>query len=298
MKKFYILSISFLACCFYTNAQEKSIISENAKLQLVSDEFEFTEGPAADSQGNVYFTDQPNNQILKWDAGTGKISVFLENAKRANGLFVDDKGNILACADENFQLIKISPNKEIEALVSNVEEGNLNGPNDLWVDKEGGIYFTDPYYQREYWEREQPDLQGQYVYYLAPSEKKPVVVAKDLKKPNGIIGTANGEKLYIADIGDDKTYSYSISAEGTLKDKTLFAEQGSDRMTIDNEGNVYLTGNGVTVYNNNGEIIKHIPVDENWTANVTFGGKDFKTLFITAMDAVYILKMNVHGTRW
>ncbi|MDT0643261.1 SMP-30/gluconolactonase/LRE family protein [Zunongwangia sp. F363] len=298
MKKFYILSFSFLACCFYAKAQQKLIISENANLQLVSDEFEFTEGPAADSLGNVFFTDQPNNRILKWDAETGEISLFLEDARRANGLFVDDEGNLLACADENFQLIKISPKKQIEVLVGSFKGKNLNGPNDLWLDKKGGIYFTDPYYQREYWEREQPDLQGQNVYYLARGEKDPVIVAKDLKKPNGIIGTADGKKLYIADIGDNKTYSYTVSAEGKLTDKTLFVEQGSDGMTIDENGNVYLTGDGVTVYNKNGEKIEHIKVGEEWTANVTFGGKDQQTLFITAMDAVYTLKMKLRGTRW
>ncbi|MDT0676264.1 SMP-30/gluconolactonase/LRE family protein [Autumnicola musiva] len=293
-----ISAILFMLIPIVTIAQHQSVIAENAGPELVSDDFEFTEGPAADRLGNVYFTDQPNNNIHRWNLETGEISVFLENAKRANGLFIDNEGNILACADKNFQLIKITPQKEMKVLIDNFEGKNLNGPNDLWMDNKGGIYLTDPYYQRPYWERTSPELESQNVYYLAPGAKSLVSVAKGLVQPNGIIGTPDGKKLYVADIGDNKTYSYSIAEDGSLYNRKLFVEQGSDGMTLDNEGNVYLTGDGVTVYNENGEQIHHIPVDEDWTANVTFGGENHSTLFITAMDALYSLEMKVKGTRW
>ena len=121
------------------------------------------------------------------------------------------------------------------------------------------------------------------------------IAATDLVQPNGIIGTPNGKKLYVADIGDRKTYSFKINKDGTLSDRKLFTEMGSDGMTIDSKGNVYLTGKGVTVFNKKGEQIEHIPIDEGWTANVTFGGKDRQTLFITAMGSVYTLRMKVRG---
>lgn len=111
--------------------------------------------------------------------------------------------------------------------------------------------------------------------------------------PNSLIA----ETLYVADPGDRKTWSYSINSDGSLSDKTLFTEQGSDGMTLDNQGNVYLTGRGVTVFNKKGEQIEHIEVPERWTANVTFGGKDQKTLFITASKSVYTLAMKVNGVR-
>jgi gluconolactonase len=124
------------------------------------------------------------------------------------------------------------------------------------------------------------------------------IVVDDLVQPNGIIGTPDGKTLYIADIGANKTYSYKINRDGSLSDKKLFTELGSDGMTIDNRGNVYLTGNGVTVFDKSGNKIQHIPIDKDWTANVTFGGKNQQTLFITAQQALYSLEMNVKGVRW
>ena len=123
------------------------------------------------------------------------------------------------------------------------------------------------------------------------------MVANDLEKPNGIIGTPDGKQLYIADIGANKTYKYSINPDGMLSNKTLFTEQGSDGMTIDNKGNIYLTGDGVTVYNQAGKKILHIPINQPWTANVCFGGANKNILFITASTAVYTLLMNVKGVQ-
>ena len=122
-------------------------------------------------------------------------------------------------------------------------------------------------------------------------------MADDLRQPNGIIGTPDGELLYVADIGADKTYVYDVNADGTLSGKRLFCEQGSDGMTIDHEGNVYLTGRGVTVFDSSGTKIAHIPVPEGWTANVTFGGKDRDLLFVTASKGIYGIKMRVRGAR-
>lgn len=122
-------------------------------------------------------------------------------------------------------------------------------------------------------------------------------MAGDFVRPNGIVGTRDGKKLYVADISAGKTYSFQINDDGTLSDRKLFTAMGSDGMTIDNKGNVYLTGKGVTVFNPAGEQIEHIPVEEPWTANVCFGGKDLKTLFITASGAVYTLQMKVKGAR-
>ncbi|HTU21391.1 MAG TPA: SMP-30/gluconolactonase/LRE family protein [Gemmataceae bacterium] len=121
------------------------------------------------------------------------------------------------------------------------------------------------------------------------------LAADDLRQPNGIIGTPDGKTLYVADIKAGQTYAYDIAAAGTLKRKRLFCKQGSDGMTLDSAGNVYLTGKGATVFDRSGKKIEEAAVPEPWTVNVCFGGKDRKTLFITASTGLYGLKMRVKG---
>ena len=273
---------------------DKSVIAPGARLEKVAGGFAFTEGPAADARGNVFFTDQPNDRILKWGTD-GKLSTVLQPCGRSNGLCFDDQGNLWACADEKNQLWSISPDKKVTVVVKDYHGKLLNGPNDVWVRPDGGLYFTDPFYKRPYWKRgpAQQDVEG--VYYLAPDRKKLVRVVHDLKQPNGIIGTPDGKTLYVADIGGNRTYAYDVRPDGTLAGKRLFCKLGSDGMTIDNEGNVYLTGKGVTVFDRTGKQIAHIAVNEPWTANVCFGGKDRHTLFITASKGLYGLRMRVKG---
>jgi gluconolactonase len=276
-----------------------SILAGTATPTLVSKEFSFTEGPAVDKAGNVFFTDQPNDKIWEY-ATNGKLSVFLDKAGRSNGLYFDLQGNLLACADADGQLWSIAPDKKVTVLLRDLGGHQFNGPNDLWVQPQTGtIYFTDPYYQRPYWTRTAPDpgIGGQRVYCLPKGATQPLLLEDMLNQPNGIIGTPDGKQLYVADIGAGKTYRYQIGADGKLSGRQLFVEQGSDGMTIDNEGNVYLTGNGVTVYNPAGQKIQQIDVPAKWTANVCFGGKDRKTLFITASEAVFVLPMRVRGVQ-
>ncbi len=293
MKSFFTLLLLSAVFNISAFAQQSPVVADGAELTLISDNFSFTEGPIADSKGNVYFTDQPNNKIHVWTKGE-PISVFMDESGRANGLYFDHDGNLLAAADGNNELWSISPDKEVTVLVADFEDKKLNGPNDIWVDSKGGIYFTDPYYQREYWTRTEPEITEQRVYYLSP-ENNLTIAAEDVVKPNGIIGTPDGKTLYVADIGDGKTYSYTISSDGNLSNQTLITEFGSDGMTLDEEGNIYLTGDGVIVFNPEGEQIEHIKVPQPWTANVTFGGPENQTLFITASTAVYTLDMKVAG---
>lgn len=270
-----------------------------AELTLVSEGFKFTEGPAVDPAGDVYFTDQPNDRILKWSAATGKVETFLQPCGRANGLYFDKQGKLIACADEKGELRRVdTKTKAFEVLLADYDGKLFNGPNDVWVAPDGGMYFTDPFYKRDYWQgREAPDQEKQRVFYLPEGAKAPVIAEDTLVQPNGIIGTPDGKRLFVADIGAKKTYQYDIAAGGALKNRRLFCEMGSDGMTRDSAGNLYLTGKGVTVFDQDGKKLGDIPVPEGWTANVTFGGKDLKTLFITAMDSVYTLQMTVAGAR-
>lgn len=264
-------------------------------LKLISHQFSFTEGPAVNSRGDVYFTDQPNDKIWKYSA-EGILSLFKDPAGRANGLYFDRKGNLIACADEHNQIWSVNKDGKVKVLLADVEGKKLNGPNDLWADSKGGIYFTDPYYQRDYWTRQKPEIEGQKVYFLPTGEgARARVAADDLSKPNGIVGSPDGKYLYVADIERGKTYRYSIGADGGLSNQTMMINQGSDGMTIDNQGNLYLTGKGVFIYSPAGLLIGHIDVKEPWTANVCFGGKNRSDLFITASTAIYTIPMRSKG---
>jgi gluconolactonase len=296
-KRVCVFCLSFFIVCAPSFAQEgKGIIAPGAKVEKVAEGFRFTEGPAVDKEGNVYFTDQPNDRIWKWSLD-GTVSIFLENAGRANGLYFDDAGNLLSCSDQENEIWRIAPDGKSTVLLTDYEGKKLNGPNDLWVHPGEGIYFTDPLYKRDYWTRN-PEMQqdGQHLYYMSP-DGKVTRADSELEQPNGIIGSPDGKLLYVADIRAGKTYRYEIAPDGLLKNKQLFASMGSDGMTMDEQGNIYLTGRGVTVFNPAGEQIEHIPVEAGWTANACFGGKDMKTLFITASEYLYTLQMDVKGVR-
>lgn len=291
------ISIIALLAVSITSCKAQNMIAEGAELTLVAEGYDFTEGPAVDKNGNVYFTDQPNDRIVKWDASTNSVSDWMKPSGRSNGLYFDHDGNLLSCADEKNELWRIDMEKNATVLIDNFEEKLLGGPNDLWVDPNGGIYFTDPLYDRPWWQPSENRIEERRVYYVTPDIGEIKIVDSDYVMPNGIIGTADGKTLYVADIGDKKTYSYSINEDGTLSERKLFCELGSDGMTLDNQGNLYLTGDGVTVFDKKGTQIKHITVPEKWTANVTFGGPKQNILFITAMDSVYTLEMSVNGIR-
>ena len=300
MKKSTVLLILFTVnmCVLAQDLSDNKLVAKGAKVELVADGFRFTEGPTADKAGNVYFTDQPNDRIMKWSVSDNKVSVFLENTGRANGLYFDKKGNILSCSDMDNEIWKIDMNGKHEVLVSNFEGLKMNGPNDLWEHPKGGIYFTDPLYKRNYWTRDPAkQMDGEHVYYLAPNTDKPIKLTNDLEQPNGIIGSPDGKRLFVADIKAGKTYVYDIQTDRTLANKKLFCNMGSDGMTMDNQGNIYLTGRGVTVFNPKGEQILQIPIKAGWTANVCFGGKNRDILFITASEYLYSLKMNVKGAK-
>jgi gluconolactonase len=207
----------------------------------------------------------------------------------------DSKGNLWTCADDKGELWMITPEKKVEIISTSFDGHRYNGPNDVWIAPNGGLYFSDPFFVRNYWEHKTMTQDKQCVYYLKPDHKTVVRIVDDLLQPNGVIGTADGKTLYIADMQGRKTFSYAINPDGSLSDKKVFCEMGSDGLTIDSEGNLYLVGRGVTVFDKTGKKIGNIPVPEGWTANVSFGGKDFKSLYITASKGLYRIRMKVKG---
>ncbi len=285
-----ILTFAMLSCILVAaQVSDASIVVPGAKPEKVADGFTFTEGVASNDRGDVYFSDIPANRIHFYDhAGFGKI--FLENSNRANGLHVDQSGNIIACEGaEGGRLVQVSPEGDVIVMADGYDGKSFNSPNDLWESPNGGFYMSDPRYGRS---RDNLPQDGEHVYYITRDQKKVVRVTDDLVRPNGVTGSADGSILYVADHGAGKTYRYTILKDGTLSDKQLFADEGSDGMTIDSQGNVYLTNSAVKVYNPAGRLIETIEVPESPT-NVCFGGKDNKTLYITARTSVYKLEMKV-----
>lgn len=281
----------------YTLSATAQVTAPGAEPVVVGEGYKFTEGPAADKTGAVYFTDIPNTRILKWTppgaGASGVPTLFIENSGGCNGLYFDAHANLIGCAGDEGRLISVAPDKTVSAVIEKYQGKRFNKPNDLWIDPRGGIYFSDPAYGN--FEITQG---GEHVYYLAPNRRQVTRVANDFTRPNGMIGTPDGKTLYIADAGAGKTYRYTVNPGGELVDKTLFVERGSDGMTIDNRGNIYLTNSGaVWIYNAKGKLLQEIKLPKS-PSNVTFGGADFKTLFITSRDKVYTLAMKTRGVRY
>ena len=269
----------------FVKKNARAVVAPGTKLRKLAGGFTWAEGPVEDSAGNIFFTDNREN-LLHRISPDGTVTRFLDEAHRANGLFLDGDGSIIACAGTPPQLVAIDKEGKITVLADSYNGKPLNAPNDLWIDPKGGIYFTDPYWGRE---------QGRSrVYYLSPDRTELTPVIMDMVKPNGVLGTPDCSRLYVTDWVDKKTFVYSINPDGSVWNKRLFAPEGDDGMTIDTDGNVYLTGNALTVYDSNGIKIDTIEVPET-PANVIFYGTDKQTLFITARTSVYAVRTKTRG---
>ncbi|MFC1498074.1 SMP-30/gluconolactonase/LRE family protein [Verrucomicrobiota bacterium] len=271
-----------------TNEKPNRIVSDTKVVKLARG-FRFTEGPASDSRGNVYFSDIPASCIHKWSTN-GVLTTFRKNTGRSNGLYFSRNGDLFVCEGGNRRVTLISKNGNFTIIADKYNGKKFNSPNDLWVDPEGGIYFTDPRYGKQ----DDMEQNGFCVYYIPPDKRTVIRVVDDLVKPNGIVGTADGKHLYVADPGDGKIYVYEITEKGLVKNRKLFVEEKCDGMTLDEYGNLYITSDSVLVYDKNGNRIANIEVPEK-PSNVCFGGPNRQKLFITARTGLYAICMNVRG---
>jgi gluconolactonase len=309
--------------------------SQHGVLDTLEKGFKFTEGPAVDKQGNVFFTDQPDDRIYKWDVVSGQTTLFLQGTGRSNGMAFDKDGNLIACADMHGELWKIHLDGSHEVLVNNYNGKLLNGPNDVWINPvTGGIYITDPMFPRGYWDNNDPRKinnpgwppvysdQGAgiagHVYYLAQGSHSLVRVTGSFAGwnpqsswPNGLAGSPDGKKLYINKWNFDGTggiWVFDINSNGSLSNMQPFVPglNFCDGMSMDEKGNVYVSTNeGVVAYDPAGNRILTIPTGGGSTNNV-FAGKNNKLLFITGggptsppfpnnNDRIMSVKMNVKG---
>ncbi|MCX6873116.1 MAG: DUF1566 domain-containing protein [Verrucomicrobia bacterium] len=267
---------------------DAGVTEPGATLVTCAGSLGFCEGPAADPSGNVYFSNMSANCIMSWSTG-GVLATFRNNASGANGLFFDANGSLLACEGSNGRLVSITMAGSVSVLADSYAGKSFNQPNDLWIDPLGGVYFTDPVYGSG------TIVQGgEHVYYLSPGRSTVTRVIADMVRPNGIIGTPDGQTLYVSDHGAGAVYRYAIQPDGSLTGKTLFASVASDGMTIDAAGNIYMTLDAVLAYSSSGSLLEEIAVPERPT-NVTFGGTDRQTLFITTEAGLYSIRMRVQG---
>lgn len=316
---FFFAISCFFGICSCSSDDPKIPPATIGSLDTLQKGFGFTEGPAVDKHGNVFFTDQPNDKIYRWDAKTGAITSFLSATGRSNGMAFDKHGYLIACADMHGELWKIAPDGSHEVLVDNYNGKLLNGPNDVWINPvTGGMYITDPIFPRGYWDDGDPRKQGWppthseqaatgkggHVYYLAPGSHTLMRVTTmegwDADSwPNGVVGTPDGRKLYVNKWAGDNlggTWVFDINPDGSLSNMKKFIEMGGDGMSMDHQGNIYISnGLGVKVFDPEGNDILTINTGGGATNNV-FAGKDETTLFITGpVDRVTAVKMNVKG---
>jgi gluconolactonase len=294
----------------------------------------FTEGTTCAPNGDVYFVEQNSNKIMRWSVADRALSVFMHPAGYSNGMSFDARGNLIACADERNELWAISlTEKETvpypaplnpavgetpasgsitqpkhTVIMNGRYQGKLlGGPNDLWIRPDGGIYFTDPYYARAWWTPgRQQEQELKTVYFLSADRRQLTRVLADFVStkgvpgtPNGIVGTPDGKTLYVADISGSETWAFDVQPDGALTNKRLICPFGSDGMTLDAQGNLYLTAGskppGATVVDvKTGRQIGFIPVPEQ-PANLCFGGKDHRTLYFTARTGFYSIPTKTTG---
>ncbi len=244
--------------------------------------FQFTEGPASDLQGNVYFSDVQRNRIHKLDT-QGVLTTFLENQPSVNGLMFDPRGRLIACQTGRIVAIDIVT-KEVTVLASQFENTNFQGPNDLAVDRQGNVYFSD--------------RTGGGVFFIA-ADRTVKRLFNNLAQPNGVLLSVDEKTLYVL-YNQPNLAAFPLSAPGQLGEPKLFPLQGAgggDGMTLDTQGNLYVTRpNGVQVLKPTGESLGLITFQEA-PSNCTFGGADMKTLFVTARTSVYSAKMQTIGHR-
>ncbi len=290
------------------NAQDtKSIPGIGPKGEIVKlhTGFKFTEGPAADAQGNLFFTDIPSNRILKVDT-EGKLSTFLENSQGCNGLMFDGKGRLIACQGTAGRIVSIDlDTKEVKAVADQFNGKRFNRPNDVCVDRQGGVYFTDPVFGQG--ETPQDKM---CVYYVSASGDVTRLI-DDLPRPNGVILSPDEKTLYVLPSGAPELMAYPVDAPGQInkaKGKALCKleqpagaqARGGDGLTIDTNGNLYLTNpamSAIQVVSPEGKTLGVLKFPES-PSNCTFGGKDMKTLFVTARSSLYTAAMDATGHRF
>ncbi|MBI2681090.1 MAG: SMP-30/gluconolactonase/LRE family protein [Candidatus Solibacter usitatus] len=264
----------------------------DVQIEAVANGYRFTEGPAWSRDGFLLFSDVPNNRILKYSPGKG-VSVFRQNSNGANGNVFDLVGRLYTCESRTRRVIRTLKNGDVEVLAERWEGKRLNAPNDIVVRRDGHIYFTDPAFGEQADTREL-DFYG--VYHIDPKGGMSLI-AKPAGRPNGIALTGNGRILYVANSDEHNVRAYDLDHKGDASGERV-AISGidgvPDGIRTDVKGNVYVTANGIPIYNPQGKLLSTIPLSET-PANCAFGDPDLQSLYITARTTLYRVRLDVKG---
>ena len=276
-------------------------VGPTGPIQKAHTGFTFTEGPAQDADGNIYFSDIPDQKIYKTGVGA-RLGVFREKSNFANGLMVNAKGEVVACEMSGAIVVLSADGKDRRVLTEKYEGNRFNAPNDLVLDKAGGVYFTDPEFRAP-----KPLPQGKTCVYYIDAAGKVTRIIDDLPNPNGIRLSPDEKTLYVFPSGQKQMMSYPVEGAGKLGKGKVFCELeqvkaggngGGDGGTVDVKGNVYIAaGTGLQVFDSTGKMLGTIKFPEQ-PSNATFAGKDMKTLVVTARTSVYTCPMEVAGHRY
>ena len=292
----------FLFLSFSLNSFGKSMVQPGAEVEKLADGMKFSEGPVwLPKEQKLVFSDIPNSVLMQWSQKAG-LSEF-RKSENANGNILDLDGNIISCQHGARNIIRIDQKGMASVLVDKFNGKRFNSPNDVAVWKDGTLWFTDPPWGL----REPHEIPGHWVYKLDPKTGKVEVLIKDLAMPNGIVFSPDYSRLYVADTGGHKRHPdpkfhdypdtvtcYAVNKKGKLGKKLFTIDEGSDGMAVDIKGNIYLTHGHVQVYDKDGKKIETIETPQK-PANVCFGGKDYKTLFITARSGLYSVRLTQPG---
>ena len=249
--------------------------------EALGEGFGFTEGPAADARGAVYFSDGRNDSIHVWRQG-GPVELFANDSTDANGMMFNADGDLYVCEGAAHRVVAFGARTKSKRILCEEIDGQpFNEPNDLAIDRTGGFYFSDPNYQH----RGQPATMKEDVYYCS-ADRRVERVSAVCVKPNGVLLSADGRTLYVADSRGRRIYRYDVIAPGRLEGERIWIgrlDANPDGLTLDEHDNLYvcLGGGGLEIYDPHGERIGRIGVH---AANCCFGGPDFRTLCIASAD--------------
>ena len=278
------------------------LVDADARVECLGSGCQFTEGPLWNAAaGYLLFSDIPANQIKQWSPDSG-ITNFRSPSGSSNGLTYDKQGRLIACEHGNRRVSRTEADGTIVPIAAHYNGKRLNSPNDVVVKSDGSIYFTDPPYgiMADNGEIKGQELGFQGVYRLSADNRTLTLLADDFDRPNGICFSPDESVLYIDDTARMHIRAFDLQPDGTLGNGRVFAEESGengvpDGIKVDVRGNLYATGpGGVWIFNPAGKHLGIIEIPEI-TANLAWGGGDWKSLFITASTSIYRVKCKVSG---
>ena len=282
----------------YSLSSRQEVAYSKAKVEKLSGGFKFIEGPVWDKRGFLLFSDISANTIYKWTPN-GQTSIFRHPAGRANGNTLDQEGRLII-AQQDRRLVRTEKNRSLTVLAQRYGSKRLNSPNDVVVKSDGSIYFTDPPYGIG---KEKEEL-GFYGVYRRSPEGTLILLTNEMVRPNGLTFSPDEKKLYVSDSEKGHILVFQVASDGKLSKSKVFAQLKAsadrgvpDGMKVELQGNIYCSGPaGIWVFSPTGQLLAKIIVPEVVT-NLAWGNKDYKSLYITATESLYRVRLNVAGVQ-